>query len=767
MIHTRRPIFGCAATASLAVLLTGCPGGALPSGECVFNDECEDGLFCNGAEICVDGSCRAGGSPCGGTQVCNEAANACDNGAGSPASRITSAITRDGATAVIADPANNFVALVRSESVVMLGDDGVRMHFSDGTTLQIRQVVTGCDDYDFRNQAEGAIEGLRICITPSLKTREVIPVDSEQNYAVDAEPSLSARTASDEFGMRSMPDGRSHLGLASAPKKLAGMLKEIEDCVLDFSELEPYFDCVSQSYRDMAAGHLERLANGLREAADDFGLGNVRQRGIDLATNWTQNVADFLRNGEVDPVDLFDRALGNETVTDLLDIYRQGVSSTPYEFQPGSASGTLRDSSLRQATENLLRRTNDSTIMNPTNVTIDDVFCNPGTVFDLPSGTCRSQSECVPISCNPGSSFDLAACDCVPDAGITCPPGTTPNEITGDCRTPDGCTAGSVLVENPFDPGDGLGCCPPGHIAAGFDGNTLCCPSNEPFRQPDGRCTATPDGCPQGFTLGSGGDCRNAEGCPQGFPFLVNGFCFLTPNPCPPGTSVSSADGSCQTPEGCPGDKPFLISGFCFSTQNPCQPGSEVGSDGQCVQGCPPNSFRDSSSGRCTCSSGFSVCADGSACVPSRGCPDNSSPSCNGDGCNCNDGFVIDVNRTRCWAEVNCGSGALPSDDGRCVCGPGYVSTGTTCEIRDRDCSRCEAGSCQPVNAPAVGCCTLDSPYLWGDNTCRSEPPSTSCSDPSGIRCSCPDTHFCIGNWCNGVLWHADGISCGGVDCNN
>ncbi len=605
--------------------------------------------------------------------------------------RITSAITRDGETAIIASPANDFVALVRSESVVMLGDDGVRMYFSDGTTLQIRQVVTGCDDYDFRDDVEGAIEGLRICTTPLLKTRKVNPVDNKQTYAIRVEPSLPTRTASDEFGMRSMRNDRSHPGLASAPPKLAGMLKEIEDCVLDFSDLEPYFDCVAQSYRDMAAGHLERLANGLDEAADDFGgaLGDVRQRGIDLATNWTQNVADFLSDGEIDPVNLFDRALGNETVTDLVDVYRQGVNSSPYEFQPGSTSGTLRDSSLRQAIEANLRRTNDSTITNPTNVTIDDVFCNPGTVFDLPSGTCRSPFECVPISCNPGSSFDLAACDCVPDPRNSCPPGTTLNEITGDCRTPDGCAAGSVLVENPFDPGDGLGCCPPGHIAAGFDGNTLCCPSGEPFRQPDGRCTATPDGCPQGFTLGSDGDCRNAEGCPPGFPFLLNGFCFLTPNPCPPGTSVSSTDGSCQTPEGCPGNLPFLVNGFCFPTPNPCVSGTSVSSvDGSCrtLDGCLATSPFLWTDGLChdsPQSGNGGSCGDG-VCDTSAGeldsCPGDCPADC-GDGiCNASAGeqqsCPQDCPQVQCCVDTNgCPSEELFSCPGDCCC----CSSGARC----------------------------------------------------------------------------------------
>ena len=41
---------------------------------CEYTDNtepCNDLLFCNGAEKCVDGSCQAGGDPCPG-QMCDE-----------------------------------------------------------------------------------------------------------------------------------------------------------------------------------------------------------------------------------------------------------------------------------------------------------------------------------------------------------------------------------------------------------------------------------------------------------------------------------------------------------------------------------------------------------------------------------------------------------------------------------------------------------------------------------------------------------------------
>ena len=43
---------------------------------CINNADCDDGLFCNGAETCVGGVCQAGENPCPG-QVCEEDSDMC------------------------------------------------------------------------------------------------------------------------------------------------------------------------------------------------------------------------------------------------------------------------------------------------------------------------------------------------------------------------------------------------------------------------------------------------------------------------------------------------------------------------------------------------------------------------------------------------------------------------------------------------------------------------------------------------------------------
>jgi hypothetical protein len=49
-----------------------------PSPECVVDEDCDDdGLFCNGDEICVDGSCDHSGDPCPEGTTCFEENDEC------------------------------------------------------------------------------------------------------------------------------------------------------------------------------------------------------------------------------------------------------------------------------------------------------------------------------------------------------------------------------------------------------------------------------------------------------------------------------------------------------------------------------------------------------------------------------------------------------------------------------------------------------------------------------------------------------------------
>jgi len=47
-------------------------------GGCTSDAECNDGLYCTGAETCVSGTCQSSGDPCGAGTICDEATDTCD-----------------------------------------------------------------------------------------------------------------------------------------------------------------------------------------------------------------------------------------------------------------------------------------------------------------------------------------------------------------------------------------------------------------------------------------------------------------------------------------------------------------------------------------------------------------------------------------------------------------------------------------------------------------------------------------------------------------
>ena len=53
----------------------GCVFERMP-GCCTLDAQCDDGFFCNGAEVCASGACGAGSDPCPG-QACDEQLDAC------------------------------------------------------------------------------------------------------------------------------------------------------------------------------------------------------------------------------------------------------------------------------------------------------------------------------------------------------------------------------------------------------------------------------------------------------------------------------------------------------------------------------------------------------------------------------------------------------------------------------------------------------------------------------------------------------------------
>lgn len=75
------PLVGCIATPIECPDGDDCVDGACFDDECVGID-CDDGVFCNGREVCLDGACKPGPDPCPADSGCDEANNDCGQTAG-------------------------------------------------------------------------------------------------------------------------------------------------------------------------------------------------------------------------------------------------------------------------------------------------------------------------------------------------------------------------------------------------------------------------------------------------------------------------------------------------------------------------------------------------------------------------------------------------------------------------------------------------------------------------------------------------------------
>ncbi|RME36399.1 MAG: hypothetical protein D6788_11660, partial [Planctomycetota bacterium] len=76
--------------------------------DCFTDADCDDGLFCNGAETCVGGSCQAGSDPCPG-QTCDEVNDTCVSG---PQPRLESGTVTVGGSPVTVLLSNTYTSPV-------------------------------------------------------------------------------------------------------------------------------------------------------------------------------------------------------------------------------------------------------------------------------------------------------------------------------------------------------------------------------------------------------------------------------------------------------------------------------------------------------------------------------------------------------------------------------------------------------------------------------------------------------------------------------
>ncbi|MGB2985870.1 MAG: agmatine deiminase family protein, partial [Phycisphaerae bacterium] len=108
VFQTAFPDRTCIQIDSTSIISAGGAGHCImdhvPAVPCGSDGDCDDGLFCNGAETCVGGVCEPGSDPCPG-QGCDEVNDECISG---PTARLESGTATVGGTAVTVNLTNTY-----------------------------------------------------------------------------------------------------------------------------------------------------------------------------------------------------------------------------------------------------------------------------------------------------------------------------------------------------------------------------------------------------------------------------------------------------------------------------------------------------------------------------------------------------------------------------------------------------------------------------------------------------------------------------------
>jgi hypothetical protein len=117
--------------------------GALGSTTCTLNSQCDDGLFCNGAETCNAGSCQAGADPCAPLS-CNETTDTCF----APTTQVTfnSVAAQDGYVLESGETTNvggSNSATATTTSALRLGDDNKDKQYKTVVSFDTSSIPDG------------------------------------------------------------------------------------------------------------------------------------------------------------------------------------------------------------------------------------------------------------------------------------------------------------------------------------------------------------------------------------------------------------------------------------------------------------------------------------------------------------------------------------------------------------------------------------------------------------------------------------------------
>ncbi len=124
-------------------------GSCTPQPECTNNADCDDTLFCNGAETCLDGQCQGGAAPCVAGETCAEDTESCP-----PPVCTTNADCND-ADACTTDTCVDSTCA----NVAVVCDAAQTCNGSTGVCQPTCAVDSDCDDTLFCSGAETCVDG--------------------------------------------------------------------------------------------------------------------------------------------------------------------------------------------------------------------------------------------------------------------------------------------------------------------------------------------------------------------------------------------------------------------------------------------------------------------------------------------------------------------------------------------------------------------------------------------------------------------------------
>ena len=386
-------------------------GGGTP--DCTVDADCDDGLWCNGAETCAAGTCQAGtarscddGLFCNGAETCNESTDSCDAGA---------------------DPCGAF------------GCDEA------GDVCLECAVDADCDDGAFCNGAETCAAG--ICQAgsdpcPGQSCDEAGDVCSAQNGPQDAvyDAGLGApacTVAGSECDSLALLDGRGTVG----PEP--NQPNTLDSCT----------DGTSGSYHSDESN--DRLVVKTLDGADM----------TEGATVQVEATVYGYSTGTSDHLDLYyaaDATSPSWTLITTIDLSSGGVQTL-------SAQYTLPAGSLQAVRANFRYNGSQSSCSSGSYDDADDL------VFAVSGGVpeCAADADCDDgLFCNGAESCGAGSCQAGSDPcpGQSCDEGTDTCVPGGGCAVDDDfesgtagwvndpsstCSTGAYVTGNPTNPGGG------------------------------------------------------------------------------------------------------------------------------------------------------------------------------------------------------------------------------------------------------------------------------------------------------------------------